>query len=616
MTTNLRALLLALLPAALAACSHGAAPAPDASASRDIANVPEPFVATLAGNGRMRADDGDYPAAAFLFPYGVAVAPDGTIYVSDAGAQAIRRLKNGKVTFVAGNAPLGVTEQARHGGYLDGPAMGASFIWPTGLALAKDGSLFIADTGNHCIRKLQNGYVTTFAGSDTPGSRDGDRGDASFLSPQGLAFDADGNLYVADFGNGVRRITPKGAVSTLKFLPARRGRVLAIDVKGAGRGLTIAYTEDGALHLWSANGGLQTIAAGDPIEPVEDGLNAAGSFYGVALLGPHAVAVTDVLHDVVRFVRFKDGPYSNYITSRIIAGRSREGDGAVGGFADGFTPASRVNIPLGIARMADGTLIFTDAGNRRVRTIAGVDPRGPVGPDLAGLSGPKDTYRVAVVGDSFDFWGVLWPESIAGRIEAGLKAARSTVGRAPYVSTVRLDGTSISQQLSFVHENLGDGQTDLVVLLIDDITLTHEWGASGGGDWQKVAAQRLRVLQSDLAKRGTRLLVVLIPPARAVSLNEVPEIGAFNDGQVTALAFEQDNDRAHQVVKQFSAIGVPVFALQQPMEEFEASASRVPLYNMRDIHLSPQGATFVGDAVAGEILRRRLWTASGGASGS
>ena len=589
---------LALL-ASLCGCAQPQAP-PASTPSPGPPALLEPLVSTLAGNGRMRADDGEEKGAAFLFPYGLAVAPDGTIYVSDAGAQAIRRIAGGKVAFVAGDAPLGVTSQVRTGGYRDGAAMAASFNWPTGLALAHDGGLYIADTGNHCIRLLRDGVVSTFAGSPLPGKRDGERRLARFNAPQGLAFDDDGNLYVADFGNGIRRIAPDGRVTTLA-LPSRAGRVLAISARGAGSSLAIAYTEYGAVHLWTPSLA-QTLAATDRVEPFEDVRYAAGSFYGVAILGPRAVAVTDVLHDVVRFVRFPAVPFDNYPTSRVIAGTEREGDGAAGGYADGVAPASRVDVALEIARLGDDKLVFTDAGNRRIRTIANVDPRGPVGPDLAGLYGPKSAYRVAVVGDSFAFSNVLWQESISGRIEAAL-AAHAGAGRAPFVSAVRLDSASITNLASFIREHLGNGQADAVVMLVDSFAHARELERPEmrNDRWRRLTPEHLRALERDLAKAGTRLLVVLIPGARTVSLNEIPDLGAYVDGTVTALSFEQDNSRAHDVEKFYESTGVRLLSLLGPMERFEESPDRYPLYNSRDEHLSPQGATFVGDAAGAEI---------------
>jgi sugar lactone lactonase YvrE len=565
----------------------------------------------LAGNGEMRAADGADASAAFLFPYGIAAAPDGSLYVSDAGAQTIRRIAGGKVTSVAGTAPAGPTPQARAGGYQDGPAAQARFSWPTGLAVARDGSVYIADTGNRVIRRLARGVVTTFAGTPgTAGTSDGSLRAASFRTPEGLAFDGDGNLYVADFGNGVRRISPDGVVTTLP-LPSTSGRVLAVSASGSGANLQIAYTEEGALHLWTPRV-VQSLSAGGLVEPVEDVEYAAGSFCAVAILGPRTVAVTDLLHDVVRLVRFKAEPFSNYLTSRVIAGALREGDGAPGGYADGVAPVARIDAPLGIARLNDGTLAFTDAGNRRIRTIRRVDARGPVGPDLAGLFVPKTgRYRITVIGDSFAFWNVLWPQSIAGRIEATLDATHASGARAS-VNTVRLDGTSVAQQISFVDEYLGDGQTDLVVMLVDDLMQGKEVDQFKGDAWRAALPRQFGGLSERLKKSGTQLLVVVIPPARSVSPEESAEIGAFNDGAVTALSFEQEHYRAAQVEAAYRRIkGVRVLALERAMEGFESSPERYPLYNVHDVHLSPQGATWVGDAVVAELARWKPWRAMG-----
>jgi hypothetical protein len=600
--------VLSLLPV-LSGCGHGArppAPVGDTSPGGVRGDDREPVVSTLAGDGRMGVVDGDERDAAFLFPYAIAVAPDGSLYVSDAGARTIRRIADGKVTTVAGFAPPGLTAQARAGGYKDGPAPASRFLWPTGLAVAPDGSLFIADSGNHCIRRLKGAVVTTFAGTCLiAGKRDGLGLRASFAAPQSLAFDDAGYLYVADFGNGIRRISPGGIVTTLK-LPSNAGRVLSVSTLGAGPSLRIAYSEDQTLHLWSP-ARHQTVAATAIVEPAEDNFQAAGSFDGVVLLNAHTVAVTDVLHDVVRLVRFGTPPFSTFPDSRVIAGLEREADGAPGGFADGPASGSRIDVPLAIARMPDGTLVFSDAGNRRVRAIANVDARGPVAPDLAGLYGPSADYRVTIVGDSFAFSNVLWPESIAGRVEAGLRAGGS-LARPPFVSTVRLDGATISQQASFVREHLGDGQTDLVIMLVDDITQSLEIYRANGTDWRTLVPARLRALQNDLAKRGTQLMVVLIPSARSVSPAEVPDVGTFNDGYVSGLSFEQDSTRAHELERIYLGMsGIRVLALQEAMERFEEGPHRFPLFNMHDIHLSPQGATWVGDAVAGELNRLKPW---------
>lgn len=152
--------------------------------------------------------------SAFRQPDDILIAPDGTIYIADAGNSAIRRItqRGGQavVETIAGN---GVP------GFADGLAERARFNTPTALALSADGNfLFVADTNNNRVRKIDlvNRRVSTFAGGGTGNVFDGPRGQAKLFQPIGLALDSDGVLYVAEFGAGdIRRIDPEGNVTTL-----------------------------------------------------------------------------------------------------------------------------------------------------------------------------------------------------------------------------------------------------------------------------------------------------------------------------------------------------------------------------------------------------------------
>ena len=144
-------------------------------------------------------------AAQFNGPKGVAVDSSGNIYVADAQNNRIRKIPSDRgVTTLAGDGT-----EARFNGPSGGMAMDSS------------SNLYVADNGNHCIRKITTpgGVVTTFAGSDTgtPGSADTDKNiAATFRSPIGVAMDSSGNLYVADYGNHrIRKITPAGEVTTI-----------------------------------------------------------------------------------------------------------------------------------------------------------------------------------------------------------------------------------------------------------------------------------------------------------------------------------------------------------------------------------------------------------------
>jgi hypothetical protein len=101
-------------------------------------------------------------------------------------------------------------------GYLDGSADTAEFKFPSGVCIDKSGNLYVADTGNHRIRKISaTGTVTTIAGTGMAGLKDGTANTAQFDAPHGICIDSKGNLFVSDLNNKrIRKITPTGSVST------------------------------------------------------------------------------------------------------------------------------------------------------------------------------------------------------------------------------------------------------------------------------------------------------------------------------------------------------------------------------------------------------------------
>jgi len=174
--------------------------------------TPAGWVTTLAGvYGRGGSADGLSGKALFSDQEkGIAVDGAGAVYVADAFNHAIRKISPaGAVSILAGSAGQGS---------VDGTVAEARFFRPLGIALAGDGTVYVADTSNDTIRKITPaGAVSTMAGTaGHPGSADGAPGNAQFDSPQGLAVDKDGNVYVADTGNRlIRKMTPAGVVSTL-----------------------------------------------------------------------------------------------------------------------------------------------------------------------------------------------------------------------------------------------------------------------------------------------------------------------------------------------------------------------------------------------------------------
>ena len=168
-------------------------------------------VSTLAGRaGEPGHADGIGAAARFGFLDGVAIDRDGNVVVADFGNHTIRQItQEGVVTTLAGMA--GVPGSA------DGAALQARFDGPWGVAVDGDGTMFVSDSNNNTLRRLEAGQVSTFAGQAGPaGAADGHGGKASFSAPQALAMDRAGNLIVADaWNNTVRMVTAAGQVSTL-----------------------------------------------------------------------------------------------------------------------------------------------------------------------------------------------------------------------------------------------------------------------------------------------------------------------------------------------------------------------------------------------------------------
>jgi len=167
-------------------------------------------VTTFAGNAAAGYADGTGAGAQFNNPNGIAVDAQGNIYVSDSFNNRIRKIApDGTVTTLAGNGTAG---------YADGAAANAQFYGPQGLAVDAQGDVFVADFGNNVIREINTaGVVSTVAGNATAGYVDGAATTvAEFNSPAAVALDKAGNLYVADYNNNmIRKVTPAGVVSTI-----------------------------------------------------------------------------------------------------------------------------------------------------------------------------------------------------------------------------------------------------------------------------------------------------------------------------------------------------------------------------------------------------------------
>ncbi len=255
------------------------------------------------GSGFNPPADGPNGTASFAAPItGMAMSATGIIYVTTQGNVIRQVTPDGVTTTVAGSFNLNQTGSA------DGVGTAARFNKPSGLAVDSAGNLYIADTGNHTIRKMAtDGTVTTIAGSvGTAGSADGAAAAATFTGPYDLAFDASGTLWIAD---GSIRTLSGGTVATWLALPP------SVSAPGASSRLTTASGVAVGTAAWkfvadAANNTIHLFTGGDasPSERVFAGQPAsAGSADGSAAATATFSGVTDVVYDGADTAYLTDG---------------------------------------------------------------------------------------------------------------------------------------------------------------------------------------------------------------------------------------------------------------------------------------------------------------------
>lgn len=322
-------------------------------------------VSTLAGQlGYSASVEGERLALRFEDPYALAVDATGQLFVADASDHAVR------VVTPEGRGRVLAGLPGRYG-WADGAAEQARFFKPLGLALGADGSLFVADSGNHRIRRVApDGRTSTLAGSGQRGYRDGAAASAQFSEPSGVAVAADGSVYVADFGNHVvRRIAPDGQVTTVAGSAGQGGLVdgalgvnrlrspvdLAFD---AGGNLLILDRSNHAVRVLASTGQLRTLA-GNGSAGFADGSGNTARFQFPSGLTVDAAGIAYVADTDNQRLRRIDA--NGQVSS--LAGGSF-------GRADGVGTAARFSNPKDVAWGADGRLWLADRGNRSLRWAA------------------------------------------------------------------------------------------------------------------------------------------------------------------------------------------------------------------------------------------------------
>ena len=361
-------------------------------------------VTTLAGNGAITyaGDGGPATRASFFNPAGVAVDGAGNVYIADSMNNRVRKVDTaGTITTVAGNGTLGFSGDG-------GPASSASLWAPMAVAVDSSGNLYIADSSNGRIRKVTPaGIITTVAGGAVLPIYSGDGGPAvgaGIFLPGGVAVDSAGNLYIADIGNNrIRKVNPAGVMSTV-----------------AGNG-TKGFSGDGSagtasqLKLFGSHAGLAA--------------DSAGNLY-IADIANHRVRKVDT------------GGIITTVAGNGIAGFSGDGGPATN---------AGLNNPNDVATDSAGNFYIADTTNNRIRKVTVGSGNTPPAISSSGIVNGA-SFQPGIIANS---WATIlgtnlapvtdtWANAIVnGNLPTSLDGVTVTIGGKPaylnYVSATQIN---------------------------------------------------------------------------------------------------------------------------------------------------------------------------------
>ena len=416
---------------------------------------------TLAGApGGAGTTDGTGPKARFYSPNGIAVDGAGSIFVADSGNHVIRKITSaGVVSTFAGIAGSS--------GTTDGTGSAARFNAPNGLAVDGSGNIFVADSGNHIIRKITSaGVVSTFAGTaGSQGSTTGTGSAARFSNPRGVAVDGSGNIFVADTNNHIiRKITSAGIVSTFAGTAGSSGSTdgtgsaarfnnpqgVAVDVSG---NVFVADSNNNVIRKITIGGVATTIGGIAGVKTNADGVGIAAFFngpFGMAVDTSGNLFVSDSNENVIRLGSPEVAPI---ITTQPVALTVTAGTSA------SFSVTATGTAPLTYQWRKDGTTI--SGGTSALFTI-----------NSAG-SLDAGTYSVVVsnAGGNVTSLGVLLtvnipvsisshPASVTTSSGSSATFVVTATGTAPLAYQWRKNGTNISGATSATYAIASVGAGD------------------------------------------------------------------------------------------------------------------------------------------------------------
>lgn len=343
-----------------------------------MSNAKAADVATIAGNGQKAYVAGEQTATETPVgePYGIAKAPDGSLYICEIATHVVRRLdeKTGKLTLIAGNGSKGYSGDG-------GPATEAQLNEPYEVRFDAKGNVYFVEMKNHIVRRVdaETGKISTVAGTGKDGfsGDDGPATKATLRSPHSITLDNKGRLYICDIGNhrirvvdlasgvirtfagtGEKKPTPDGA----QFPGAPLNGPRALDFDGQhtlylalreGNAVYRMDLEKGTIHHIGGTGKSGYSGDGGPATKAQ-----LSGPKGIALSPAGDIYLADTESHTIRVIRKASGIIETVI-----------GDGKRGDGPDADPPKCRTARPHGVYVDSAGTIYVGDSENHRVRRL-------------------------------------------------------------------------------------------------------------------------------------------------------------------------------------------------------------------------------------------------------
>jgi len=411
-----------------------------------IRKISAGVITTVAGNGMyyFTGDGGAANSAHLGSPYGVAVDPSGNVFIADSFENRIRKVSPaGIISTYAGNGFYNSTGDG-------GPATAASLEGPQNVAVSAAGDLYISDQSNR-VRMVAaaTGIITTFAGNGNFGYS-GDGGPAAaatFKKPRGMAFDASGNLYIADYQNNVvRKVSIDGMITTFagggsSAFPGDGGPATAASLYEP---LALAFDTFGNLFIGEGANDVRRVATNGIISTVaENNTLLAPSGDGGPATSAGLRLVAGVAVDASGNLFISDSNRVRKVSTLGVI--STAAGGGTAGIGDGGPATSAQLIaPSQLAFDAAGDLLIADTDNSRIRKV--------IFPKLSFTTTPSNFTFTAVEGStpvpqSIQIGGTPadpWQAAVTTVSGGEWLSASPAAGLIPASSMVLVDATNLT----------------------------------------------------------------------------------------------------------------------------------------------------------------------------